>query len=153
MIEKNLTQDERWMQAALREAEKAAKKNEVPIGAVAVYKGKIIARAHNIRQKTQDPLGHAELLLLRKAAKKLESWRMPDLEVYVTLEPCLMCLGGLHQARVKKIVFAATDPSAGACRSVWNFEKDSRFRKILIIGEVFREDSRRLLQKFFKKLR
>ncbi|MDO8643490.1 MAG: nucleoside deaminase [bacterium] len=141
------------MQAALREAKKAAKKDEVPVGAVAIYKGKILARAHNVREKTQDPLGHAELLLLKKVSRKLKSWRMPGLEIYVTLEPCLMCLEALRQARVQKIVFAALDPKAGACGSVWNLQKDPHFRKIQIIGKICEEESRSLLKKFFKKLR
>lgn len=141
------------MKVALREADKAARKGEVPIGAVAVYQGKVLACAHNIREKTLDPVGHAEILLLRKAARKLKSWRMPGLEIYVTLEPCLMCLSAMHQARVSRVFFAAPDPKAGACGSVWPMHRDPYFQKMPVIGGVLAPEALRRLQIFFKKLR
>lgn len=130
------------MQAALKEAEKAARKGEVPIGAIAVYKGKVIGRAHNIREKNHDPTGHAEILLLRKVSKKLKSWRMPGLAIYVTLEPCLMCLSAMQQAQVSQVVFAAPDP-----------KKDRALLRIKIVGGVCSEESAGLIRQFFQKLR
>lgn len=118
------------MQAALVEARKADQKDEVPVGAVAVLNGKIIARAHNIRESTQDPLGHAELLLLRKAAKKVGSWRMPQVEVYVTLEPCLMCLEAMRQARISKIIYNDHDPKSEPIILLKNFFKKLRKKRM-----------------------
>ena len=153
MAERQITEDAQWMQEALREAKKAASKNEVPIGAVALYKGQIIARSHNVREATQDPLGHAELRLLKTAARKLGHWRMPGLEVAVTLEPCLMCLEAMRQARVARIIFGLSDPKAGACGSVWDMRIDPHFRKIAFVGGVGAKESLNLLRPFFKKLR
>lgn len=102
-----------FLKEALKEAKKAEQKNEVPIGAVVVHDGKVIARGHNVRETRQDPLTHAELIVLSKAAKKLGSWRLNDCEVYVTLEPCPMCAGALSQARVRAVYYGAKDPKAG----------------------------------------
>ncbi len=99
---------------ALKEADKALKKDEVPIGAVIVHKGKVIARAHNLRETKQDTLTHAELLVISKACKKLGSWRLEDCELYVTLEPCPMCAGAISQARISKVYYGAKDPKGGA---------------------------------------
>jgi tRNA(adenine34) deaminase len=102
------------MAEALKEAHKAAAKGEVPVGAVVVKDGKVIARGHNLRETLQDPLAHAEAVAVRKAAKKLGSWRLEDCDVYVTLEPCPMCAGALSQARVRQVFYGAMDPKGGA---------------------------------------
>ncbi|MDO8462473.1 MAG: nucleoside deaminase [Deltaproteobacteria bacterium] len=137
-----LIDHEKFMQAALREAARGGQKGEVPIGAIALYKGRVVGRAHNIREKSHDPTGHAEILLLRKVSKKLKSWRMPGLSVYVTLEPCLMCLSAMQQAQVSQVIFAAPDP-----------KKDSSFHRMEIIGGVSSRESAELIRHFFKKLR
>ena len=142
------------MREALKQAAKASLRKEVPIGAVAVQAGEVIARAHNIREATDDPLGHAELLLLKKVSRKLRSWRFSTVTVYVTLEPCLMCFGALLQARVQRLVFGTMDPKAGVCGSLYDLSEDSRFsHKMAVTKGILAPESRSLLQKFFKKLR
>lgn len=149
-----LISDEEFMCEALKEAEKAARRKEVPIGAIAVSKGQVIARAHNIRESTEDPLGHAELLLLRKIARKLRSWRLESVTVYVTLEPCLMCFGALLQARVARLVFGAMDPKAGVCGSLYDLSSDHRFNhRIEVTSGVMKTECSGILKKFFEKLR
>jgi len=110
----------KFMNAALKEAEKAIKKDEVPIGAVIVKDGKIIARGFNERESKNDPTSHAEIVALRKAAKKIKSWRLPGCTIYVTLEPCAMCAGAILWARIDEVVFAAKDPKGGALGSSFN---------------------------------
>lgn len=142
------------MREALREAEKAAKKKEAPIGAVAVTDGRILARAHNLRESKNDPLGHAELILLSKLSRKLKSWRLLGVTVYVTLEPCLMCMGALIQARVKRLVFGAMDPKAGACGSLYNLSQDRRLNhRIEVVSGILADECSRVLADFFRKLR
>ncbi len=146
--------DDRFMQQALREAEKAALRREAPVGAVAVLGEKVIARSHNLRETKQDPLGHAEIYLLSKAAKKLGRWRLSDVTLYVTLEPCLMCMGALIQARVGRLVFGAFDPKAGACGSLYDLSKDSRLNhRIEVTPGVLEKECSRILSDFFKILR
>ncbi len=108
--------NEQYMQQALKEARKAFEKDETPVGAVIVLDGKIIARGYNKRELKKDPTQHAEIDAIRKAAKKLGSWRLLDCDMYVTLEPCAMCAGALIQARVRKVYIGARDPKAGAGR-------------------------------------
>ncbi|MBF0493045.1 MAG: nucleoside deaminase [Deltaproteobacteria bacterium] len=149
-----LASDEKWMLQALQQAQKAAQKNEVPIGAIAVYQNKIIARAHNLRESKQDPLGHAEIYLLSKVAKKLACWRMSGVTIYVTLEPCLMCMGALMQARVDRLVFGCLDAKAGACGSLYDFSKDLRLNhRIEVRSGVLQKECVDLLSGFFKQLR
>lgn len=120
--------DEYFMQQALKEAQKAAKKDEVPVGAVVVMEGRIIARAHNGRETTHDPCAHAEINALRKAGKKLGGWNLHKCELYVTLEPCPMCAGAAINARIKRIIYGASDPKAGCCGTLYNFcTQDSGF--------------------------
>lgn len=145
---------ETFMKAALREAEKAAAKKEAPIGAVAVRDGKIIARAHNLREIKNDPLGHAEIYLLSKLSRKLGRWRLSDITVYVTLEPCLMCMGAMLQARVGRLVFGAMDPKAGACGSLYDLSNDGRLNhRIEVAGGVMKQECGKILSDFFKALR
>jgi tRNA(adenine34) deaminase len=142
------------MRAALREAEKAAKKREAPIGAVAVKDGRILARAHNLRESKNDPLGHAEIYLISKLARKLKSWRLNRVCVYVTLEPCLMCMGALIQARVGSLVFGAMDPKAGACGSLYDLSQDKRLNhRIEVVSGVLGRECSAVLTEFFKALR
>lgn len=142
------------MRASLAEAHKATKKREVPIGAVAVKDGRILARAHNLRESKNDPLGHAELILLSKLSRKLKSWRMLGVTVYVTLEPCLMCMGALIQARVPRLVFGALDPKAGACGSLYDLSRDGRLNhRIEVSPGLLADECGGLLTRFFKARR
>lgn len=142
------------MQNALEEAKLAAIKGEVPIGAVAVSAGEIIATAHNLRETTKDPLGHAEMLLLRQLGGKKESWRLEEITVYVTCEPCLMCMGALIHARVPKLVFGCAEPKTGACGSLYDLSNDPRLNhQIEVVRGVLQEECGAVLKEFFKKLR
>ncbi len=149
-----MTDHDRFIRTALCEAEKAFEKNEAPIGAVAVKDGKILARAHNLRESKNDPLGHAEIYLLNNLAKKLKSWRMPGVTVYVTLEPCLMCMGALLQARVPRLVFGAMDPKAGACGSLYDLSQDKRLNhRIDVTPGVLSSECGAILSRFFRQMR
>ena len=145
---------EKWMRLALQEAKKAAQKDEVPVGAVAVRNGKAIARAHNIREATHNPLGHAELLLLQKLSKKMKSWRLLDVTLYVTLEPCVMCMGALLQARIGRLVFGAMDLKAGACGSLFDLADDQRLNhRIEVQKGILAHEAAQLLSQFFQRRR
>lgn len=146
--------DRLFMQEALREAQKAAERKEAPIGAVAVHRGKIVARAHNHREKKNDPLGHAEIILLKKLSHKFKNWRLMGITVYVTLEPCLMCMGALIQTRIKRLVFGAMDPKGGACGSLYDLSQDERLNhRIDVTRGILQEGCSEILKKFFAKLR
>ena len=148
------TLDEKFMIEALKEAEKSANFDEVPVGAVIVKDGKIIARGHNLREKTNDPTAHAEIVAIRKACKKLKSWRLEDCTMYVTVEPCAMCAGTLLWTRIKRIVFGCNDPKGGAIGS--SFEL-FRVKNINHHPEITRGvldfQCSKLMQDFFKKKR
>jgi tRNA(adenine34) deaminase len=118
MSERFFPRDDYFMRLALREAELASAHDDVPIGAVVVHDGELLAAAHNERELRQDPTAHAEVLALREAARALGSWRVLDCDIYVTLEPCAMCAGAIVLARVARVVYGASDPKAGACGSV-----------------------------------
>jgi tRNA(adenine34) deaminase len=146
--------DSLFMRAALVEAADSAAIGEVPIGAVLVHQGTIVARAHNYRETWQDPTAHAELIAIREAAKALGRWRLTDTTLFVTLEPCAMCLGAVILARVPRLVFAAKDPKAGACGSVLDFASDPRLNhRVDVVGGILGEESQRMLTQFFKELR
>ena len=115
------------MKEALKEAQKALEQEEVPVGAVIVKDGKIISRAHNIKEQKNDATCHAEIIAIKKACKKLNSWRLIDCEMYVTLEPCSMCAGALINSRIKKLYIGTTDEKTGACGSVLNLLEDYKF--------------------------
>ena len=119
--------EEKFMKEALKEAKKAYEKLEVPVGCVIVKEGKIIARAHNLKETKLDTTKHAEILAIQKASKKLESWRLLDCEMYVTLEPCSMCAGAIINSRIKKVYIGTTDEKTGACGSVLNLFNDYTF--------------------------
>ena len=146
--------DERYMRAALEEAAKAAECGEIPVGAVVVdQKGEILASAHNLCETEQMPTHHAELLAVQQACKRSGSWRLSGCTVYVTLEPCPMCMGAMIHARVKRIVFGAFDPRAGACGSLLNLSEFPLEASPEIRGGVLAEESLELLRNFFRKAR
>ena len=143
-----------WMQAALEQARRAAQEKEVPVGAVAVLDGQIIAAAYNLRASRNDPTAHAEILLLQKAAARLENWRLSGVWVYVTLEPCPMCAGALVQARVQGLVYGAPDPKAGAVHSLYNLLQDERLNhRLQVRGGVEKEQCAAILRDFFRRRR
>ncbi len=134
------------MRAALKEAQKAFRKNEVPVGCVMVRDGRIIARAHNLRETTADPLAHAEIICMKKAARKLGGWYLHRVVLYSTLEPCLMCAGAIIHARIKEIVFGASDPKAGASKILKKFG-------VRIVKGILKDECADILKSFFKTLR
>lgn len=142
------------MQEALVEAGRAEALFEVPIGAVVVYDGEIIGRGHNLRETSQDPTTHAELIAIRQAAEKLGSWRLIDCTLYVTLEPCVMCMGGIILARIPFLVYGCRDSKAGAVGSLYNLATDERFNHQVTVREgVMGEECSAQLKTFFKRLR
>lgn len=146
--------DEDCMQLAIVEARKAAAMGEVPIGAVAVCAGQVVARAHNLREATGNPLGHAEILLLQQLVAQQSNWRFTDVTIYVTCEPCLMCSGALLQARIARIVYGCMDPKAGACGSLYNVTADTRLNhRIPVTAGILSEECGRLLTEFFRARR
>ena len=150
----SMLSDEYFMQEALEEAQKAFEEDEVPIGAVIVQNGEILARAHNLREKLNDPTAHAELIAIRLAADKLNSWRLLDTTIYVTVEPCPMCAGAIVLARVRRLVFGAVDLKAGAAGTLMNLLDDARLNhQVEITGGVLEEESRKLLRTFFLQKR
>ena len=149
MEEKN-----KFMKQALKEAKKAYEKLEVPVGAVIVKDGKIIARAHNLKDTKTDTTKHAEILAIQKASKKLESWRLLDCEMYITLEPCSMCAGAIINSRIKKVYIGALDEKTGAAGSVLNLFEDYKFNhKVDVEKGVMQEECENILKDFFKMLR
>ncbi len=146
--------DEFFMKEALREAQKAFEKDEVPIGAVAVYKNQIIGRGHNQTEGLKDPTAHAELLAITAAANALSSWRLNDVEMFTTVEPCMMCAGALVLARVKRIIFGARDEKFGGCGSVFNIVNEPKLNHRIEITEgVLSDQAASLLKNFFEKKR
>ena len=144
----------KFMNIALKEAQKAFNKNEVPVGCVIVKDDKIIARAHNQRHTKNSVLGHAELIAIQKANKKLNTWILEGCTIYVTLEPCPMCAGAILQSRMDKVVFGAFEPKFGACGSIVNLLDEPKFNhQVEIEGGVLEEDCRNLLKNFFQILR
>jgi len=142
------------MKMALAEAEKGFKKDEVPVGAVVVVDGKVIARAHNLRESLVDPTAHAEILALKKAGKKLGGWRLNEATLYTTLEPCPMCAGAVVHSRVKELVYGADDPKAGACGSIMNIVSSGHLNhKVKVVSGVMKKECSEILKVFFKKIR
>lgn len=142
--------DERFMRLALEQARAAAEHDDVPIGAVIVHDGEVIAAAHNERELRADPTAHAEVLVLQRAAEHLGSWRVLESTLYVTLEPCSMCAGAIVLARVPRVVFGADDPKAGACGSVLDVTGEPRFNhRPEVVGGVLGQECGDLLRGFF----
>ena len=145
---------EKYMKEAIKEAIKAYKIEEVPVGAIIVKDGKIIARAHNKKETKKNATSHAEILAIQKACKKLESWRLTDCEMYVTLEPCSMCAGAILNSRIKKVYIGTMDEKTGAIGSVLNLFEDYTFNhKVDSENGIMKEESEQILKKFFKELR
>ena len=145
---------EKYMKEALKEAQKAYEKEEIPVGAVIVKDGKVIARAHNLKELKKDTTKHAEILAIQKASKKLDSWRLSDCEMYVTLEPCSMCAGALINSRINKVYIGTNDPKTGACGSILNLLEDYKFNhKVNVEYGILQEDCEQILKDFFKELR
>ena len=146
--------DEDFMRQALAEAEKAAVRGEIPVGAVLVIGNEVIAAAHNMRETWQDPTAHAESIVLREASARLGRWRLPDATVFVTMEPCLMCAGALVLARVGRLVYGCRDPRAGALGSVYDVVRDGRLNHTYrITPGILETECRDVLSVFFEKLR
>ena len=149
-----MIEDEKWMSFALEQARKAEKEGEVPVGAILVKDDVVIARAHNKPISTNDPTAHAEIQLLRAAGEELKNYRLPGTTLYVTLEPCAMCLGAIMHARVERVVFGAHDPKTGVCGSSENFMEASCFNhKIDLACGVLENESKQLLKNFFNSRR
>lgn len=143
-----------YMRKALRQAELAAKHGEVPIGAVLVREGEILSRAYNLRETRQSPTAHAELLAIEKAAKKIGSWRLNHTQLYVTLEPCVMCWGTILLARIPRVYFGAKDPKAGVCGSLLSLHEDRRFNHHPnLVSGILEADCGAILSHFFRQLR
>jgi len=146
--------DEQFMQEAIEEAKKARERREVPIGAVIVHDGKIIAHGYNVRETTQTTLSHAELVAMKRANEVIGSWRLEDCTLYVTLEPCPMCAGAIVQSRMKRVVFGAFDPKAGAVATLMNLLDDNRLKhQVEYTSGVLEKTCSQLLKNFFKMLR
>ena len=146
--------DEKWMQIAISEASVAKNEGEIPVGAVLIHNNKLIAKAHNQPILNHDPTAHAEVIALRKAGKKLNNYRLAGSTLYVTLEPCVMCLGAIMHARIDRIVFGASDPKTGVCGSKADLTSEAFFtHKVKVDGGVLKEENKEILQSFFKSKR
>ncbi|EPD50769.1 tRNA adenosine(34) deaminase TadA [Paenisporosarcina sp. FSL H8-0542] len=146
--------DRTFMLEALSEAQKAATLGEVPIGAVIVYQDEIIARAHNLRETTQNATTHAELLAIQQACAKIGSWRLEEMTLYVTLEPCPMCAGAILQSRIPRVVYGARDVKAGCVDSLYRLLNDARFNHECEVTEgILAEECGGILTQFFRNLR
>ena len=149
-----MTQDEKYMKAALREAKKAYKLEEVPIGCVVVQNDKIIARGYNRRNTDKNTLAHAEIAAIKKASRKTGDWRLEDCTMYVTLEPCQMCAGAIVQSRLAKVVIGSMNPKAGCAGSVINLLQMKQFNhQVEMVTGVLEEECSAMLSGFFQELR
>jgi len=143
----------KFMKLALKEAKKAVKKDEVPVGAVIVREGKVISRAFNLREKSNLAIGHAEILAIQKANKKLKSWRLDSCTLYVTIEPCPMCAGAIIQSRIKKVVYGAQDAKSGAHQSVVNLFDLPLNHKVDVEHGIMEDECGKIISKFFSDKR
>lgn len=147
-------EDLRLMAVALAEAYQAAAEDEVPIGAIVVQGGQVLGAAHNQREQLRDPTAHAEMIAITQAAAALDSWRLEECTLYVTLEPCPMCAGAIVQSRIKRVVYGADDPKAGAVRSLYQLLQDSRLNhRCEVVAGVMAEECGRALSEFFQQKR
>lgn len=145
---------EKFMKEAIKQAKKAYDKEEIPVGAVIVKDGKIIARGYNKKEEKKDTTQHAEIIVIQKASRKIGAWRLQDCEMYVTLEPCAMCTGALIQARLKRVYIGTMDPKTGACGSVLNLLEDYKFNhKVEVETNIMQKECEKILKDFFKYLR
>ena len=145
---------EKFMKEAIKQAKKAYDKEEIPVGAVIVKDGKIIARGYNKKEEKKDTTQHAEIIAIQKASRKIGAWRLQDCEMYVTLEPCAMCTGALIQASLKMVYIGTMDPKTGACGSVLNLLEDYKFNhKVEVETNIMQKECEKILKDFFKYLR
>ncbi len=143
-----------WMRMALKQAQMAAEQGEVPIGAVVVHKGQVVAEAHNEKEQRNDPTAHAEVLVIQRATEVLGTWRLTDATLYVTLEPCPMCAGAIVQSRLKQLVYGAADLKGGATGSVMNVLDYTLWNhRVDIVAGVLEDECSKILKTFFKRLR
>ena len=146
----NMTQHERWMNMALREARRAYDADEVPVGAIIVYQGEIIGRGYNQIEHLQDPTAHAEMIAITAATNHINARRLENCTLYVTLEPCPMCAGAIVLARIPTLVFSSYDPKAGACGTLYNIVEDRRLNHTVhVVGGICDKESEALLKDFF----
>lgn len=149
-----MTQDERWMEFALREAEQAFKRKEVPVGAVLIQENRIIGKGYNQTESLRDPTAHAEIIAITAAATYTGGWRLENCTLYVTLEPCPMCAGAIIMSRIARLVYGASDPKAGACGTLYNIVQDSRLNhRVEMTTGVLEQRCSDLLKDFFAKVR
>ena len=149
-----MNEDEKWMKIAISEANLANNEGEIPVGAVIIQNDKLIAKAHNQPIVNHDPTAHAEVEALRKAGRKLKNYRLSGSTLYVTLEPCAMCLGAMMHARIERVVFGASDPKTGVCGSKADLTSETFFNhRIKVQGGVLEKETKNLLQSFFKSKR
>ena len=145
---------EKYMKLALKEAEKAYNKEEVPIGAIIVKDNKVIARAHNLRESKKQACAHAEILAIQKACKKLDAWRLEECDIYVTLEPCPMCAGAIINARFRNLYIGAMEPRTGAVGSKLDLLRDYKFNhEVNVESGILENECSVIMKKFFKELR
>jgi tRNA(adenine34) deaminase len=143
-----------FMNLALAAAREASRRGEVPVGAVIVFDGAVVGAGYNCREERQNPLGHAEIIAIQEASAALRSWRLDQCDIYVTLEPCVMCVGAILQARMSRLVFGCHDPKAGAVETLYRLCEDQRLNHQLpVTGGVLAEESSSLLSAFFSRLR
>lgn len=154
MEEVNMTTDEKWMRQAIKQAKKAEKLEEVPIGCVIVHNDKIIARGYNRRNTDHTSLAHAEMMAIKKACKKIDDWRLEECTLYVTLEPCQMCAGAIVQSRVKRVVIGAMNKKAGCAGSIFNLLEEDRFNhKAEVTRGILEDECAEMMSEFFRGLR
>ncbi len=142
------------MSLALKQAETARLNDEVPIGAIIVKDNKVISKAYNLKEKTNDPLGHAEIIAIKKATKKLKSWRLIDCKIYVTIEPCLMCMGAIINARISEVIYGIEDPKGGACSTIIDINslKEINHHPKIKRG-ILKEECQNIIKDYFKTKR
>ena len=146
-----MNNDEKWMQIAINESSAAKISDEVPVGAVIVKNGKLIAHAHNQPISLNDPTAHAEILAIRQAAKKEKNYRLVGATLYVTLEPCLMCVGALMHARIERIVYGAKNTKNGFCGSILDITNDKQFNhRVIVDGGILEDQCQEILKSFFR---
>lgn len=144
----------KFMYAALQEAENALFEDEVPVGAVITYKNKIIGRGHNQTEHLKDPTAHAEMIAISAASNYLQDWRLTECDIYISLEPCIMCTGAILAARIKNLFFSSYDPKYGACGSLYNLAEEGKYNhKVNVFSGIYDEESKKLLKSFFGNLR
>ncbi|WP_016912565.1 tRNA adenosine(34) deaminase TadA [Mammaliicoccus vitulinus] len=145
---------ENYMKLAIQEAKKAWEMDEVPIGAIVVYKGEVIGKGHNLRENDQSPIAHAEMIAIQEAAKHLNSWRLEETTLYATLEPCVMCSGAIVMSRIPHVVYGATDPKGGCSGSLMNLIEDTRFNhRATVERGILEQECGEMLRNFFREKR